>query len=467
MKNLYGVILAGGSGTRLWPISRELYPKQLLKLFGNKTLIQQTFARLKKIISPEHIYIITSGSFADGVYLQLRHLGLERGNIIIEVARKNTGPAAALASKKIFEKDKAAVILVSPADHIIKSEAEFFKNVKAAVKEAGRGFLVIFGISPNYSNIDYGYIKTSLKNKDKKLKTVLAVEKFIEKPDFKKAKKLIDENYLWNSGIFVWKAKTVLNEIKNHLPKVHKAINSDNRKLYSSLQAVSIDEGVLGKSNKIRVVPASFKWTDIGSWKTLHDFLPKNSDNNVLTGKIFALECKNSLIHGTSEKRAIMAIGLNNLAVVDTEDAVLISHKDKTHNVKKLLKKMKSDNIPQYSQHMTMFRPWGMFTVVEEGDGFKVKKIVVNPKQKTSLQRHDKRSEHWVVLKGVAKVALNDNIIYLNQHQSIDIPIGVIHRLENSEIIPLEIIEVQNGNYLGEDDIIRVKDKYKRNTQTI
>ena len=451
-KNLYGVILAGGSGTRLWPISRELYPKQLLKLFGNKTLIQQTFSRLKKIIPPEKIYIVTNQSFEEDIYLQLKGLGMIRENILVEPAQRNTAPAIALASKKIFNKDKSAIILTCPADHLIKPDKEFIRAVKIAFPVAQKNFLVIFGIAPTNPSSEYGYIKINSKNK------VYKVEKFIEKPDKEEAEDLIKKGGLWNSGIFIWKAKIILQEIRKNIPEVYKAVKSQS---YLSLQPISIDKGVLEHSKKIRAIPANFQWQDIGSWKSLYQLLPKDSAQNVLNEKVLESGCQNCLIYG-SQKRIVASIGLEDLIVVDTEDAVLVSHKEKTHEIKALLEKMKKNNFPQYLQHPTTYRPWGSFTVIEERKNFKVKKVVVKPKEKLSLQFHKQRSEHWVVLKGLAKVELNDKIFYLKPHQSIDVPVEVKHRLINPGRENLEIIEIQSGDYLGEDDIIRIDDKYKR-----
>ena len=256
LKNLYGLILAGGVGTRLWPISRELYPKQLLKLFGNKTLIQQTFSRLKKLIPPKKIYIVTNQSFEEDIYLQLKGLGVLRENILVEPAQRNTAPAIALASKKIFNKDKSAITLICPADHLIKPDEEFIRAVKIAFPVAQKNFLVIFGIAPTNPSSEYGYIKINSKNK------VYKVEKFIEKPDKEEAEDLIKKGGLWNSGIFIWKAKIILQEIRKNIPEVYKAVKSQS---YLSLQPISIDKGILEHSKKIRAIPANFQWQDIGS----------------------------------------------------------------------------------------------------------------------------------------------------------------------------------------------------------
>ena len=459
MKNLYSVILAGGSGTRLWPISRELYPKQLLKLFGNKTLIQQTFSRLKKIIPPEKIYIVTTENFAEDIIIQLQKFSFAKENIIIEPYQKGTAPAIALAMKKILDIDKSAISLVCPVDHLIGTDAKFFNSVKIAFIATQNNSLVVFGVSPDNPTSEYGYIKTK-KNKIEKDESY-EVEKFIEKPPKEEAERLIKEGCLWNSGIFVWKNKTILNEIKKYLPQVYQNADIKSPESYSLIDAVSIEKGVLEHSKKIKAVSAQFKWQDIGSWKTLHKLLPKNFDGNVLNENVFDLNCQNCLIYGV-EKRVVAAIGLNDLIVIDTEDAILITHRDQTDSIKPTLEAMKSKNLKQCLAHPTVYRPWGSFTVIEEGLNYKVKKISVKPKQKLSLQFHYKRAEHWVVVRGKARVELEGKIFYLTPHQSVDIPVTSKHRLENNDKEVLEIIEIQTGSYLGEDDIVRVEDMYSR-----
>lgn len=461
----YAVILAGGSGTRLWPISRELYPKQLLALTGNKTLIQETFERIEKIVPRENIYIVTNKQFVTDILLQLKSIGFAREQLIIEVAQKNTGPAIALAAEVINKKDKQALMLVCPADHLITNNIEFKKSLISAFARAEDGKLLTLGIFPDSPSTEYGYIKPKGKII---FGTPTPIERFVEKPPKDTAEIYIKEGYLWNAGIFVWSAKAFLSEIKKYLPEVAHALSfrdTDAEKFaehFSVLSPVSIDVGILEKSKKVEVIKVKFAWKDIGSWKSLYELLEKDKSGNVLNEHALTIDCIDSLVYGSS-KRATVAIGIYDMVVVDTEDAVLVVHKNETHKIKNAYAELKERNKMQYKEHKTVMRPWGSYTVLEEGPGYKVKKIIVNPHERLSLQMHYKRAEHWVVIQGKAKATVGDTTLIYEAHQTVDVPVETMHRLENPTNEILEIIEVQSGAYLGEDDIVRFDDAYERN----
>src|SRR3989344_8693798 len=349
MKNFYGLIMAGGSGTRLWPISRDYYPKQFLKLYGDKTLIQQTFIRLNKIIKTKNIYITTNRIFVDEIVLQLKKYGLKKGNIIIQPSDKNTGPTLGFAAKRIFEKDKLATIINCPSDHLINSQTQFTSSVKTGYKLALKGLLVTFGVKPTAPSPEYGYIKIRKTISVKiNLDRCFKVDQFIEKPNVRKAAILINNGSLWNSGIFIWKAETILKEIKNFSPDIYQSLDSTQK--YFSLSSTSIDNSILEKSDLVWVIPAAFKeWRDIGSWKALYELLPKDKQRNVLNDRVVALNCRDSLIYG-AEGRLITAISVSDIIIVDTHDSILISNKKNVHQVKLALQHIEENKLTKKLQ---------------------------------------------------------------------------------------------------------------------
>lgn len=467
--NLYGLIIAGGSGTRLWPLSRKLYPKHLLNLFGGETLLQRTFSRLKKIIPEERIYLVTNESLRDNIFFQLKDFGFKKENLLVEPESKNTAPAVGFGAKLIYEKNPAALLVISPADHFIVPDAKFKETILRAKRAAENDFLVTLGVKPDHPSPDYGYIKPDSSGMKNKGVGGWPAEKFIEKPNIKKAKELINLGYLWNSGIFIFKAAVILQNFREHMPAVYRVLEgvgagqsvefSEN---YRRLQAVSLDVGIMEKAGRVWVAPADFQWRDLGSWKALYDLFKKDGKGNVVLNKnILQVDCRDSLFYG-SPKRVIAALGLKDLVVVDTEDAVLVAQKNKSQEIKEIFSRLQKGGSPQCFEHPTVYRPWGYYTVLEEGEGFKVKKISVLPRAKLSLQLHKNRSEHWVVLRGRGRAEIEGQIIDLKPHRSASVPRNTKHRLRNCGAEPLEIVEIQSGGYLGEDDIIRFDDEYGR-----
>lgn len=465
------VILAGGKGIRFWPLSRENTPKQMLKIVGEDTLLRQTIKRFAGYIPLDHMWIVTTESLADEIRLHLQPLGeMAQGiHFIVEPVGKNTAPAVALAAiaiKRIFSED--TVMVVSPADHVIMEEARFREVLSMAVSAAQQGYLVTFGIVPTRPETAYGYIKGGRPFSERK-DGILYADGFFEKPDRKTAEEFICQGgYYWNSGIFVWKVGKILAEIEHHLPNLYKGLQrvdgvddaGEIRMLYDSLDAVSIDHGVMEKSRDVLVIPASFGWCDLGNWASLADVLPKDERGNVIQGDAIDIGSEDSTV--IAGNRVLATIGLRGIVVVDTEDATLVSSKEMIQHVRDVVEILKKNNRQEHVVHRTVFRPWGSYTVLEQGERYKIKRILVNPRARLSLQLHRQRSEHWVVVSGTARVTRGDEIFDVNANESTFIPIGVKHRLENLSDIPLQIIEVQNGDYVEEDDIERLEDDFER-----
>jgi len=464
---VYAVILAGGSGSRLWPLSRQQLPKQFLALDGKDSLIQTTINRLSPVIDAKSVIIVTQEAHAKG---EAYHALLPYKTLFEPIGR-NTAPAIALAAAYLTEDGVDPIMVVLPADHIIKDELRFRAHLNIAIKAAESGKLVTFGIRPTRPDTGFGYIKAH-QGEDPE---IFEVDRFTEKPDVTTAEQFLNEGgYYWNSGMFVWRASVILSEIKQHLPAVHKVLQNiiaENCASYTFQQAVekhfavmpsvSIDYGVLEKSSRVSLIPCDIGWNDVGSWQAVHEISSTDEKGNALQGKVIALDCKNSLIR--AEKRLVAAIGIEDLCVVETADAVLISRSDQTQRVREVVDELQHRGATEHVFHVKVNRPWGSYTVLEEDpDGFKIKRIEVAPGGRLSLQSHRKRSEHWVVVSGTATVTNGDEVVTVQKNQSTYIPIGTKHRLENQGSEPLHIVEIQVGEYLGEDDIQRYEDNYGR-----
>ncbi|MBI5048857.1 MAG: mannose-1-phosphate guanylyltransferase/mannose-6-phosphate isomerase [Deltaproteobacteria bacterium] len=471
-KNIHVVIMAGGVGTRFWPLSRESSPKQMLKITGEDTMLRQTIKRLHDFVPQENISIVTSEKQAFDLNLHIEGLKKDKGHlkIIAEPFGRNTAPAIGLAAVYLKKAKPDAIMVVLPADHSIRNEKVFIETLKTAVNCAEGGHLVTLGIKPSQPETGYGYIKTGARGKGREVRKV---ERFVEKPDIKTAEKYVKSgNYFWNSGIFAWKTSVILEEIKKYMPmlyngllKINKAIGTKSEKevikeTYSELENQSIDYGVLEKSKNVIVVPADIGWSDVGSWAALDQVISCDANGNIIKGNAVDIGSKDSVVFGG--ERLVATIGLKNMIVVDTADATLVCPKEKAQDVKKIVDELKKHGREEHLVHRTVERPWGSYTVLETGERYKIKRLFIKPGARLSLQTHRHRSEHWVVVSGTAHVTKGAEIYNVHPNESTYIPISTKHRLENPGKVPLQIIEVQNGEYLGEDDIERIDDDYKR-----
>jgi mannose-1-phosphate guanylyltransferase len=463
------VILSGGSGTRLWPLSRKLHPKQFINLVNETTLFQDTILRLPEGVSEPLIICNEEHRFLAAE--QLREINKNTKGIILEPEGKNTAPAIALSALKSIEDGKDPVLLVLSADHVIKNVGAFHESIEVASELAKNDKLITFGVVPDKAETGYGYIEAEINNTN----TFYSIKSFTEKPNQKDAKKYLDSgNYLWNSGMFMFKASTYLSELEKFEPEIlsicKKSFITENQDLdfiriensvFRQCQNKSIDYAVMEHTKNSVVVPLNANWSDVGSWLSLWDVKAKDKNNNVSEGEVLLENVKNTYIH--SSNRLVSVVGVSDLVIIDTQDAILVADKQNTHLINKIIKRLQNHNRSEVEQHRKVFRPWGHFDTVDSGNGFQVKRIIVSPRAKLSLQKHKYRAEHWVVVKGVALVTCDEKVFELVENQSTYIPKNSLHRLENNQDMPLEIIEIQTGNYLGEDDIIRLKDDYKRN----
>jgi mannose-1-phosphate guanylyltransferase / mannose-6-phosphate isomerase len=474
-KKMYAIIMAGGSGTRFWPLSREKMPKQLLKIGGEDTLIRQTVSRVLPLIRIEDIFILTNHSLADSIGFQLSSK-FDRPwdeNFILEPIAKNTAPALGLAALHLERIDPESIMVVLAADHSIRKTDDFIALLRKAGEAARQGFLVTLGIKPDRPETGYGYIKSGLNLNDDGIGGVYKVEAFVEKPNLEIAKEYLEDGrYYWNSGIFIWKTRALLNEMEKHSPDLFKGLMEIKQSIgtvretevieqvFKKLASISVDYAVMEKTEKAAVIPADIGWSDVGSWTALDDVSERDAAGNVISGNVIDLGSRDSIIY--AEKRLVATIGLKETVVVDTADATLVCSKDRAQDVKKVVEELKKRKTGEHLIHLTVHRPWGAYTILEEGDRYKIKRIEVNPGAKLSHQIHNHRSEHWVVVSGTARVTNGDREYDVHPNESTYIPMTTKHRLENRGKIPLQIIEVQNGEYLGEDDIVRLDDDYNR-----
>ncbi len=462
------VILAGGSGSRLWPLSRQQLPKQFLHFNGENSLLQETIERLNPLIGKEDVWVVTGEEHARGeAYAELKPY-----HTILEPVGRNTAPAIALAAGLFLEQGEDAVLVVLPADHLIKNQRQFKIHLSEAISAAERGKLVTFGIRPERADTGFGYIQVSSKVKETEI--ALDVIRFTEKPDLETAESFLHKgNYFWNSGMFVWRASAILEEIKRFLPDVFRVVEDIRRAIregenyqqvikreFSRMPSISIDYGVLEKSDRVGLIPCDIGWSDIGSWDAIFDIAEKDGDGNVLDGHVLALDCEGSLLR--SDKHLLAAAGLRNMCVVETSDALLITPRGESQRVREIVSALRETHAPEQQAHPTVQRPWGNFTVLLEDRFYKIKQIEVHPHEQLSLQMHHHRSEHWIVVSGVAEVQRGEEMLSIQQNESTFIPTGMKHQLRNPGKQALKIIEVQSGEYVGEDDIVRFDDRYGR-----
>lgn len=473
MSLIVPVILSGGSGSRLWPVSRELYPKQLLPLTGPNTMLQETILRVGGIPNLSDPLIVCNEEHRFMVAEQLRACGVVSKAIILEPCGRNTAPAVAVAALAALEGSDCALLLVLPADHVIADKAAFHAACTSAISFAEQGKLVTFGVTPTAAETGYGYIKAgaALTSSDH---SAFQVSAFVEKPDLNTAEKYVSSgDYLWNSGMFLFSAKRYLDELHEYAPEMFTACYQSYTKatqdrdflrldgeFFEQCPSDSIDYAVMEKTADAVVVPLNAGWNDVGSWTALLDVGEKDTSGNLVKGDVLVEGAVNSYI--SSEHRLVAAVGVQDHIIVETADAVLVAHKDQAQNVKAIVSQLKKNERSEALLHRKVYRPWGNYESVDSGDSYQVKRITVSPGSSLSLQMHHHRAEHWIVVKGTATVTKGDEVITLSENQSIYIPLGVTHRLQNPGVIPLELIEVQSGSYLGEDDIVRFDDTYGR-----
>lgn len=474
------VILCGGSGTRLWPLSRTGFPKQFLCLTGDNSLFQEAALRLSSLNRPEFNvaapYIVSGEDHRFLASEQLREVGIELGAALLEPIGRNTAPALTLAALAAAEGGRDTVLVVTPADQTIARQAAFTDAMHQAIAEAAQGSIVILGITPDRAETGYGYIQAEVI--DANQNAALTVRRFVEKPDAATAQAYLDEGgYFWNAGMFVLKASVWLKALETFRPDILQATRQawDKRGVdaqfirpgkaeFAAIPSESVDYAVMERcpasAFPIKMVPLDAGWNDLGAWDAVWSVLPRDEAGNAHLGDVIAAGSRNTLVHATS--RLVSLVGVQNLVVIETPDAVLVADKSRSQDVKHIVNALNQQQREEHTLHRKVHRPWGWYDSIDEGGRFKVKRIQVKPKASLSLQKHHHRAEHWIVVKGTAEITNGDKTLLLTENQSTYIPLGEVHRLANPGAIPLEIIEVQSGAYLGEDDIVRFEDHYGR-----
>lgn len=468
---LHPVILSGGRGSRLWPLSRQNLPKQFLSLVGDHSLFQETVLRAHALQDAQPPVTVCSGDHRFMVGEQLQAVDVANGGILLEPVARNTAPAIALAALHLVATDPDATMLVLPADHLIEDEAAFRSAVEAAAPLAAQGWLVTFGIQPDYAEVGYGYIA-----RGEKLSQVgFRVARFVEKPDAATAQRYVDDGgFAWNSGMFLFRAERYLQELERHAPAIFAAATAAFNAAQADLDFIRVDEAVFATSpndsidyavmehtDRAAVVPVSCGWSDIGSWSSLWSVAERDAEGNRHEGDVISIDTRNSLVRA-SERRMIATLGVEDLIIVDTPDATLVARKDRVQDVKQIVDLLQAAGRQEHLFHRKVYRPWGSYDSIAVGARFQVKKISVKPGAALSLQQHAHRAEHWIVVSGVAEVTCDGRVFELRENESTYIPLGSVHRLRNRGAEAVELIEVQSGSYLGEDDIVRHEDVYGR-----